>query len=229
MPKEYFLDGIAPGVRREIDRAIEQLKSLGAEIREVSLPHTEYALAAYYIIVPAEASTNLARYDGIRFGHSAQGATDIAINRSEGFSKEVQRRIMLGSFVLSSGFYDAYYRKASLVRELIRDDFRKAFTEVDVLVTPVSPTVAWKLGEKNEDPLKEYLSDVCTVPSSLAGLPGLSLPVGYALPEDGVTTEMPVGLQILGPALGEEKIFEVAHVLEQSMKEYVGSKKPKGF
>lgn len=229
MPKEYFIDGIDAGVRREIDQAIAKLRELGADIREVSLPNTQYALPAYYIIVPAEASTNLARYDGIRFGHTHGGGGDIALSRSEGFGHEEQKRIMLGTFVLSSGFYDAYYRRASLVRELIKDDFKKAFSEVDVLVTPVSPTVAWKMGEKRDDPLKEYLSDIFTTASSLAGLPGLSLPVGYALPEDGGTVELPVGLQILGPALGEEKIFEVAHILEQAMKGYVGSKKPEVF
>lgn len=229
MPKEYFIDGIDAGVRREIDQAIAKLRELGADIREVSLPNTQYALPAYYIIVPAEASTNLARYDGIRFGHTHGGGGDIALSRSEGFGHEEQKRIMLGTFVLSSGFYDAYYRRASLVRELIKDDFKKTFSEVDVLVTPVSPTVAWKMGEKRDDPLKEYLSDIFTTASSLAGLPGLSLPVGYALPEDGGTVELPVGLQILGPALGEEKIFEVAHILEQAMKGYVGSKKPEVF
>ena len=133
---------------------------------------------------------------------------------------------MLGSFVLSSGFYDAYYRRASLVRELIRDDFRKAFEQVDVIITPTAPSVAWKVGEKNNDPLKMYLEDIFTVNASLAGLPGLTLPVGYSKPEDGDEIELPVGLQILGPELGEEKIFTVAHVLEQKIKSYVDSKKP---
>lgn len=229
VPKEYFIEGIEKGVQKEIDASIAKLRELGAEIREVSLPHTEYGLAVYYIVMPAEVSTNLARYDGIRFGHTHGGGADVAMSRSEGFGKEAQRRIMLGSFVLSSGFYDAYYRRASLVRELIKDDFKKAFEEVDVIVTPTAPSVAWKIGEKVDDPLKMYLSDIFTVNGSLAGLPGLSLPVGYALPEDGGTTELPVGLQILGPELGEEKVFEVAHVLEQAMKEYVNSKKPSMF
>lgn len=179
-------------MRREIDAAISKLKELGAEIREISLPNTDYGLAVYYIVMPAEVSTNLSRYDGIRFGHSHPGPLDIAVNRSEGFGREAQRRIMLGSFVLSSGFYDAYYRKASLVRELIRDDFTRAFQEVDIIVTPVAPSVAWKVGEKSDDPLKMYLEDIFTVPGSLAGLPGISLPVGYALPEDGGTVELPV-------------------------------------
>ena len=229
IPKEYFIDGIEKGVRKEIDTAIAKLRELGAEIREITLPHTEYGLAVYYIIMPAEVSTNLARYDGIRFGHTHGGGADISMSRSEGFGKESQRRIMLGSFVLSSGFYDAYYRRASLVRELIKDDFRKAFEEVDVIVTPTAPSVAWKIGEKTDDPLKMYLSDIFTVNGSLAGLPGLSLPIGYSLPEDGGTTELPVGLQILGPELGEEKVFETAHVLEQAMKAYTGSKKPALF
>lgn len=230
VPKEYFIEGIEKGVQKEIDGAIAKLRELGAEIKEVSLPHTEYGLAVYYIVMPAEVSTNLARYDGIRFGHTHGGGADIAMSRSEGFGKEAQRRIMLGSFVLSSGFYDAYYRRASLIRELIKNDFKKAFNEVvDIIVTPTAPSVAWKIGEKVDDPLKMYLSDVFTVNASLAGLPGLSLPVGYSLPEDGGTTELPVGLQILGPELGEEKVFEVAHILERAMKEYIESKKPSVF
>jgi len=171
VPKEYFIEGIEKGVQKEIDGAIARLRELGAEIREVSLPHTEYGLAVYYIVMPAEVSTNLARYDGIRFGHKHGGGADIAMSRSEGFGKEAQRRIMLGSFVLSSGFYDAYYRRASLVRELIKDDFRKAFEEVDIIVTPTAPSVAWRIGEKTDDPLKMYLSDIFTVNGSLAGLP----------------------------------------------------------
>ncbi|MDD5197738.1 MAG: Asp-tRNA(Asn)/Glu-tRNA(Gln) amidotransferase subunit GatA [Candidatus Gracilibacteria bacterium] len=229
IPKEYFIEGIEKGVQKEIDNAITKLRELGAEIKEISLPHTEYGLAVYYIVMPAEVSTNLARYDGIRFGHTHGGGADIAISRSEGFGKEAQRRIMLGSFVLSSGFYDAYYRRASLVRELIKDDFKKAFKEVDIIVTPTAPSVSWKIGEKTDDPLKMYLSDIFTVNGSLAGIPGLSLPVGYSLPEDGGTTELPVGLQILGPELGEEKVFEVAHVLEQTLKKYIESKKPNMF
>ncbi|MDD2916986.1 MAG: Asp-tRNA(Asn)/Glu-tRNA(Gln) amidotransferase subunit GatA [Candidatus Gracilibacteria bacterium] len=229
VPKEYFIDGIEKGVLREIDGAINTLRELGAEIVEVSLPHTEYGLAVYYITCPAEVSTNMARYDGIRFGHTHGGGADISTSRSEGFGKEVQRRIMLGSFVLSSGFYDAYYRQAALVRELIRDDFRKAFEQVDILVTPVSPSVAWKIGDKSADPLKMYLADIFTVNGSLAGLPGLSLPIGYALPEDGGSVELPVGLQIMGPALGEEKIFEIAHVLERALQKSVERKKPNIF
>lgn len=193
----------------------------------MSLPNTEYCLAVYYIVMAAEASTNLARYDGIRYGHSSETGMDIARNRSEGFGIEAKRRIMMGSFVLSAGFYDAYYRKASLVRELVRRDFAEAFAQVDVIATPVAPTVAWRFGATGDDPVKMYLEDVFTVPASLAGLPALSLPVGYALPEDGGAVEMPVGLQIIGPRLGEEKVFSVAHVLEMAT---IGERRvPAGF
>lgn len=219
IPKEYFVDGMEADVKREVAAAIEKARELGAEIKEISLPHTQYGLAVYYVVMPAEVSTNLARYDGLRFGHSSAVPADIAKNRSEGFGKEAQRRIMLGSFVLSSGFYDAYYKKASLVRELIKRDFDEAFKEVDVIFTPTAPSVAWKIGEKTEDPLKMYLSDIFTVNASLAWLPGLSLPVGYGKTEDGSgdSTELPIGLQILGPRLGEEAVFKVSHVLERAL------------
>jgi aspartyl-tRNA(Asn)/glutamyl-tRNA(Gln) amidotransferase subunit A len=229
VPKEYFRDGIEPGVKEEINKALSKLKELGAQLVEVSLPHTEYWLAVYYITCPAEVSTNMARYDGIRFWHTYGGGMNIATSRSEWFGKEVQRRIMLGSFVLSSGFYDAYYRKAALVRELIKDDFKQIFEQVDVLVTPVSPCVAWRIGDKTDDPLTMYLADIFTVNSSLAGLPGISIPIGYALPQEEWTWELPVGLQIIWPKLGEEKIFEVAHVLEWAIKDYIGNKKPHIF
>jgi aspartyl-tRNA(Asn)/glutamyl-tRNA(Gln) amidotransferase subunit A len=178
----------------------------------------------------AEASTNLSRYDGIRFGHISGDGADIAKNRAEGFGAEPTRRIMLGSFVLSSGFYDAYYKKASQVRELIRNDFKNAFKEVDVIVGPVVPTVAWKIGEKIEDPLKMYLADIYTVPPSLAGIPGLSLPVGFVQPEDGSgdTVELPVGLHMLAGHEQEETLFKVAHVLEQSLVQTIGAKQPSG-
>ena len=176
----------------------------------------------------AEASTNLSRYDGIRFGHTSARPENIALNRSEGFGPEPTRRIILGSFVLSSGFYDAYYKRAALVRELIRDDFVQAFKQVDVIVGPVVPTVAWKIGEKVSDPLKMYLADIYTVPPSLAGIPGLSLPVGFAVPEDGSgdTIELPVGLHMLAAHLGEEKLFEVAHVLEKALAPSLKSRIP---
>ncbi len=217
VPAEYFADGIDAGVRAEIEKTIEKMKELGAEIVNISLPHTKEGISVYYIICPAEVASNMARYDGIRFGHKADGAHDIANNRSEGLGKEVQRRSMVGSFVLSSGFYDAYYGKATTVRELIRDDFKKAFEQVDVIVTPTAPTVAWKIGEKIADPVAEYMEDVFTVPASLAGLPGLVIPVGFASPADDTSKKLPVGIQILGPVLGEEKILEVGHILEKNI------------
>lgn len=168
----------------------------------------------------------MARYDGIRYGAISGTGGDITENRSAGLGDEVQRRSLVGSYVLSSGFYDAYYKKASAVRELIRQDFMLAFTQVDVIVTPTAPTVAWKLGEKGTDPLALYLEDVFTIPASLAGLPGLVVPVGYASPKDDSSVDLPVGLQILGPNLGEEKCLMVGHILEQAMKEVVGSKSP---
>jgi aspartyl-tRNA(Asn)/glutamyl-tRNA(Gln) amidotransferase subunit A len=227
VPAEYFIDGIDAGVRREIEAAIDTLKSLGAEIVPVSLPHTSAAISVYYIINPAEVASNLARYDGIRYGHKGEWAHDIRINRSEGLGNEPKRRSMVGSFVLSSGFYDAYYKKASAVRELIRNDFRQAFEQVDVIVTPTAPTVAWKIGEKGDDPLSLYLEDVFTVPASLAWLPGLVVPVGFASPADDASVELPVWLQILGPVLWEEKCLMVGNVLEQAMKEKIEAKKPK--
>lgn len=229
IPKEYFIDGIDAWVRREIEWAITQLRALGAEIVDISLPHTEHGISVYYVICPAEVASNMWRYDGIRYGHIAPGTHDIAANREEWLGKEVKRRSMVGSFVLSSGFYDAYYKKASAVRELIRDDFRKAYEKVDVIVTPTAPTVAWKIGEKWSDPLSLYLEDVFTVPASLAGIPGLTIPVGFASPSDDATLELPVGLQILGPVLGEEKVLMVGHVLEWVMKEKISSRKPKVF
>ncbi len=229
IPKEYFIDGIDTGVRREIESAIEKLRILWAEIIDISLPHTAYGISAYYIINPAEVASNMARYDGIRYGHIASWPHDISANRDEWLGEEVKRRSMVGSYVLSSGFYDAYYKKATAVRELIREDFKKAYEIVDIIVTPTAPTVAWKIGEKWDDPLALYLEDVFTVPASLAGIPGLTIPVWFASPKDDPTVELPVGLQILGPVLGEEKCLMVWHVLEGAMKERIANKKPKIF
>jgi aspartyl-tRNA(Asn)/glutamyl-tRNA(Gln) amidotransferase subunit A len=226
IPKEYFIDGIDDWVRREIEQGIESLRSLGAEIIDISLPHTEYGIWVYYIVCPAEVASNMARYDGIRYGTLSGLPWDISENRTHGLWNEVKRRSMIGSFVLSSGFYDAYYKKASDVRELIRDDFRTAFDQVDVIVTPTAPTVAWKIGEKWDDPLKLYLEDVFTVPASLAGLPGLTIPVGYASPSDDTSIELPVGIQILGPVLWEEKCLLVWHILEQALREKIKAKTP---
>ncbi len=231
IPKEYFKEWIDKQVNNEIQKAIKKLWELWAELIEISLPNTEYWLAVYYIIMPAEVSTNLARYDWIRYWFNNDEWKSInelyKINRAWGFGKEVQRRIMLWSFVLSSGFYDAYYKKASLVRELIKKDFNEAFKKVDLIITPTSPSVAWKIWEKVEDPLKMYLSDIFTVNWSLAWLPWLSLPIWYAKPEDWDNIDLPVWLQILWPTLWEAKIFEVANILEKSLKDYINSKSPK--
>jgi aspartyl-tRNA(Asn)/glutamyl-tRNA(Gln) amidotransferase subunit A len=227
IPKEYFIDGIQKWVEARIREAITELERLGAEIIEISLPHTSYGISAYYIICPAEVSSNMGRYDGIRYGHKSEWGFDIAKNREEWLGPEVKRRSLVGSYVLSSGFYDAYYKKATAIRELIRDDFKQAFAQVDVIVAPTAPTVAWKIGSKWADPLALYLEDVFTIPASLAGIPGLTIPVGYASPADDPTVDLPVGLQILGPLLGEEKCLMVGHVLEGVMKEKVDAKRPK--
>jgi aspartyl-tRNA(Asn)/glutamyl-tRNA(Gln) amidotransferase subunit A len=212
LPKEYFVAGMDPAVEKAVYAAIDQLKALGAEYREVAMPHTEYALAAYYLVATAEASSNLARYDGVGFGHRGEGNDIVAMykrSRTEGFGEEVRRRIMLGTYALSSGYYDAYYLKALKVRTLIKQDFDKAFDEVDVLVAPIAPTTAFKVGEKVDDPLAMYLQDVCTVPINLAGLPAISLPCGFA-------AGLPIGLQIIGRPLGEEIILRAAYAFEQA-------------
>uniref|UniRef100_A0A832EI59 Glutamyl-tRNA(Gln) amidotransferase subunit A n=1 Tax=Desulfacinum infernum TaxID=35837 RepID=A0A832EI59_9BACT len=216
MPKEYFIEGMDPDVADATHKACRLFQDLGAELVEVSLPHTAYGVAAYYIIAPAEASSNLARYDGVKYGYRFPEARDLMTmykeSRSRGFGAEVKRRIMLGTYCLSAGYYDAYYRKASQVRTLIRRDFTEAFQKCDVLVAPVSPTAAFKIGEKTENPLQMYLNDVFTLPASLAGIPGLSLPCGY-------TTEgLPIGLQILGPPLGEATVLRAAYHFEQATK-----------
>ncbi len=213
IPREYFIEGMDPQVGETVRRAIGVLEGLGAELVEVSLPHTEYAVAAYYIIAPAEASSNLARYDGVKYGLRVPDSKDLISmyrqSRSAGFGPEVKRRIMLGTYVLSSGYYDAYYRKASQVRTLIRRDFEEVFGQCDALLAPVSPIPAFKLGEKTDDPLQMYLSDVFTLPASLAGIPGLSVPCGFT------TDNLPVGLQILGPTFSEERILRIAYQFEQ--------------
>lgn len=234
VPREYFVDGIEPGVRARIQESLDAAKKLGAEIVDISLPNTKYGLAVYYLVMPAEVSTNLARYDGIRFGRADDAGLTLTElygkNRADGFGKEAKRRIMLGAYALSSGFYDAYYKKASMVRELIKRDFAEAFKKVDVIACPTAPSVAWKLGEKTEDPVKMYLSDVYTVQSSLACLPGISIPCGYAKPEgDASAPELPVGLQLVGPALGENAVLGTAHVLEGALAEKVAARKPATF
>ena len=213
VPKEYFVKGIDPKVEKVIKKAIAKYEEMGARVEEVSLPHTEYALACYYIISPSEASANLARFDGIRYGLSDRGAGDLMEiylkSKKEGFGPEVKRRIMIGTYALSSGYYEAYYLRAQKVRTLIRNDFNKAFQKVDALLTPVSPILPFKIGEKVEDPLSMYLVDIYTVSVNLAGLPALSLPVGKV-------DNLPVGLQIIGKPFEEKKILAMASKFEQA-------------
>ena len=213
VPTEYYGEGIDPEVADTLRKALAKLEELGATVEETSLPHTRYALAVYYILAPSEASTNLARYDGVKYGFSSQetGSMWEAMERTKqhGFGPEVKRRIMLGTYALSAGYYDAYYLKAQKVRTLISREFQEAFQRYDVLVTPTSPTVAFKLGEKVEDPVQMYLSDICTIPVNIAGIPALSLPAGFV---EG----LPVGMQIMSRPLGEETILRVAHAYEQA-------------
>ena len=213
VPKEYFIDGMQPEVEQAVHKAIEVMKLLGAEVREVSLPHTDYGLPVYYLLAPAEASANLARFDGVRYGLRVDGRDLWATykgTRGQGFGPEVKRRIMLGTYALSTGYYDAYYLKAQKVRTLIKGDYEAAFKEVDVIACPTSPTTAFKIGEKADDPLQMYLSDVFTLNQNLAGICGISLPCGF----DG--QGLPIGLQLNGPAFGEEKIIHAAYAYEQA-------------
>ena len=213
VPSEYFAEGMDAGVRAAVTAAIDRLADLGAELREVSLPTTEYALACYYIIAPSECSANLARYDGVKYGYSHQGDGDMweamERTRQHGFGPEVKRRIMLGAFALSSGYYDAYYHKAQQVRTLIREDFDRVFQEVDALAAPVSPLVAFPIGERTDDPVRMYLVDVYTLPVNIAGLPAMSVPCGFS---DG----LPVGLQLIGPHLSEGRLLNIAHAYQQA-------------
>ena len=213
VPEEYFVDGMEPGSRKAVDEAISALEGLGASVRPVSLPTTRYALACYYIIAPSECSANLARYDGVKYGYSYQDTNDmweaLEKTREYGFGPEVTRRVMLGTYALSSGYYDAYYLKAQQARTLIRQDFDRVFQDVDALVTPTSPVTAFKIGEKSEDPVQMYLIDVCTLPVNISGLPGLSVPCGFS---DG----LPVGLQLIGPQFSEETLLRTAHAYESA-------------
>ena len=217
LPKEYLIEGIDSQVKTAIDTAVKQMSSLGAEIIEVSLPTTEYAIAVYYIVATAEASANLARFDGVRYGYRAENPKDMldlyGRTREVGFGPEVKRRIILGTYVLSSGYYDAYYLQAQKVRELIRRDFASAFEKVDALVSPTSPVPAFKLGERVADPLQMYLADIFTIAANLAGICGISVPCGLA-EVDG--HRLPIGLQFLGKALDEARILQIAHAYEQS-------------
>lgn len=217
IPQEYFIEGMHPDVANAVQRATQTCRDLGAEIIEVSLPHTDFGVAAYYIIAPAEASSNLARYDGVKYGFRGADSKDLmdmyCQSRLQGFGFEVKRRIMLGTYVLSAGYYDAYYKKASQVRTLIRQDFLDAFERCDALLTPVSPMPAFKIGEKKDDPLQMYLSDVFTLPASLAGVPGISVPCGVS------SDNLPIGLQILGRHFQEEVILRVAYQYEQATRD----------
>ena len=213
VPREYFGDGLDPRIKKTIDGVIEKLGK-NYEIVEISLPYTKYALACYYIIVPAEVSSNMARYDGIRYGARKEGKDLLEVykkSRGEGIGLEVRRRILLGTYVLSHGYYDAYYTKAQKVRSLIKKDFDNAFVKVDVILAPTTPTLPFKIGEKAKDPLSMYLSDIYTIPVNLAGIPALSLPVGWA-EESG--KKLPVGMQIIAPHFEEVKLFELGKIIE---------------
>jgi aspartyl-tRNA(Asn)/glutamyl-tRNA(Gln) amidotransferase subunit A len=214
LPKEYMIGGLDAEVKSAIDAAVKKFQELGAEIMEISLPHTDYAAATYYIIAPAEASANLARFDGIRYGARVDGADPIELycrTRGAGFGAEVKRRIILGTYVLSSGYYDAYYLRAQKVRTLIRNDFLKAFEKVDAIVTPTTPTAAFRIGEKFDDPLQMYLCDVFTLACNLAGICGISIPCGFTK-----NPKLPIGLQLLGKPFGEETLLKIVHAYEMN-------------
>jgi len=225
IPKEFFGDGLASDVRAAVDAALREYEKLGAKLVPISLPRTELSIPVYYIIAPAEASSNLSRFDGVKFGHRAKDFTDLEDmykkTRAEGFGDEVKRRIMTGAYVLSHGYYDAYYLQAQKVRRMIADDFQRAFQDCDLIAGPVAPTVAWKLGEHGSDPLANYLSDIYTLPASLAGLPGMSLPAGFG--EGG----MPVGLQLIGNYFAEAKLLGAAHRFQQATDFHL--QKPEGI
>ena len=213
IPKEFFVKGMDAEVETAVRGAIQKLEALGANVQEISLPHTEYAISVYYLIAPAEAATNLERYDGVSYGARVDGVDVVDMmtkTRSEKFGEEVKRRILIGNYALSAGYYDAYYLKALKVRRLIKEDYDKAFGQVDVIVTPTAPTPAYKIGEMSNDPLKMYLQDIYTVPLNLAGLPGISLPCGYS------SQKLPIGLQIIGKPLDEATVLRTAYTYEQS-------------
>jgi aspartyl-tRNA(Asn)/glutamyl-tRNA(Gln) amidotransferase subunit A len=214
IPKEYFIEGIDPDVEKAVSQAIDLFGKWGAEVKRVSLPHTEYAVAIYYIIATAEASSNLARYDGVKYGLRSKRYRDLmemyAQTRAKGFGQEVKRRIILGTYVLSAGYYEAYYRKASQVRTLMRKDFEDAFRQVDVILAPTAPTPAFRIGEKTEDPLQMYLSDIFTIPVNIAGIPGISIPCGFS------RENLPIGLQIMGKHFDEGMLLRVAYAFEQN-------------
>ena len=224
VPQEFFGEGLSPDVRAAVDAALAQYQQLGATLVPITLPRTELSIPVYYIIAPAEASSNLSRFDGVKFGHRAAQHGDLTDmykkTRAEGFGDEVKRRIMIGAYVLSHGYYDAYYLQAQKIRRMIADDFQQAFQQCDLIAGPVAPTVAWKLGEKSDDPVANYLADIFTLPASLAGLPGLSLPVGFG------AGGMPVGMQLIGNYLQEAKLLNVAHRYQRATDWH--TRKPEG-
>jgi aspartyl-tRNA(Asn)/glutamyl-tRNA(Gln) amidotransferase subunit A len=225
VPKEFFGEGLAPDVRAAVDGALKEYERLGARLVPISLPRTELSIPVYYIIAPAEASSNLSRFDGVKFGHRAEQYTDLTDmykkTRAQGFGDEVKRRIMIGTYVLSHGYYDAYYLQAQRIRRMIADDFQQAFKLCDVIAGPVAPTVAWKLGGHGNDPLADYLADIFTLPGSLAGLPGMSIPVGFG------AGHMPVGMQLIGNYLQEAKLLNAAHRFQQATDWHTA--RPEGF
>ena len=225
IPKEFFGEGLSTDVRASVDAALKQYEALGAKLVPITLPRTELSIPVYYIIAPAEASSNLSRFDGVKFGHRAKDFGDLADmykkTRAEGFGDEVKRRIMIGTYVLSHGYYDAYYLQAQKIRRMIADDFQNAFKDCDLIAGPVAPTVAWKLGEKSDDPVANYLADIFTLPGSLAGLPGMSIPVGFG------ADNMPVGMQLLGNYCQEARLLNAAHRFQQATDYHLA--KPAGF
>ena len=227
VPAEFFGAGLSDDVRAAVDTALQQYVKLGARLVPIHLPRTELSIPVYYIIAPAEASSNLSRFDGVKFGHRAKDYTDLADmykkTRAEGFGDEVQRRIMIGTYVLSHGYYDAYYLQAQKIRRMIADDFQNAFKECDVIAGPVAPTVAWKIGEKSDDPVANYLADIFTLPASLAGLPGMSIPVGFSASDAG----MPIGMQLIGNYFQESRLLNAAHRFQQATDFHTA--KPAGF
>ncbi|TAF84200.1 MAG: Asp-tRNA(Asn)/Glu-tRNA(Gln) amidotransferase subunit GatA [Curvibacter sp.] len=229
VPQEFFGEGLSDDVRSAVDAALKQYEQLGAKLVPIALPRTELSIPVYYIIAPAEASSNLSRFDGVKFGHRAKDYGDLADmykkTRAEGFGDEVKRRIMIGAYVLSHGYYDAYYLQAQKIRRMIADDFQNAFKECDVIAGPVAPTVAWKIGEKSDDPVANYLADIFTLSGSLAGLPGMSIPVGFAKSE--ADKGLPIGMQLLGNYLDEASLLNAAHRFQQATDYHLA--KPAGF
>lgn len=227
VPAEFFGTGLSDDVRAAVDAALQQYVKLGAKLVPIQLPRTELSIPVYYIIAPAEASSNLSRFDGVKFGHRAKDYADLADmykkTRAEGFGDEVQRRIMIGTYVLSHGYYDAYYLQAQKIRRMIADDFQNAFKECDLIAGPVAPTVAWKIGEKSDDPVANYLADIFTLPASLAGLPGMSIPVGFSATDAG----MPIGMQLIGNYFQESRLLNAAHRFQQATDFHTA--KPAGF